>query len=80
MDSLQHIPNDIDVAYYLIHSTSTPSDDFENMEEISVTNFKNRIEQTTAKQFIYHSGISNTDKFSKHCVITKKYGNYFIRF
>jgi uncharacterized protein YbjT (DUF2867 family) len=65
-DSLQHIPNDIDIAYYLIHSMSTQSGDFENMEEICATNFKNRIEQTNTKQVIYLGGISNTDVLSKH--------------
>ena len=39
-ESLQQIPIDIDVAYYLIHSMSTQSGDFENMEEICATNFK----------------------------------------
>ncbi len=65
-ESLQYIPNDIDVAYYLIHSMSTQIGDFENMEEICATNFKNRIEQTNVKQVIYLSGISNADKLSKH--------------
>lgn len=65
-ESLQHIPNDIDVAYYLIHSMSTQTGDFENMEEKCATNFKNRIEQTTAKQVIYLSGISNAAELSKH--------------
>jgi uncharacterized protein YbjT (DUF2867 family) len=65
-DSLQQIPADIDVAYYLIHSMSTQIGDFENMEEICATNFKNRIEQTDAKQVIYLSGISNADELSKH--------------
>lgn len=65
-ESLQNIPNDIDVAYYLIHSMSTQSGDFEDMEEICATNFKNRIEQTQAKQVIYLSGISNADDLSKH--------------
>ncbi len=65
-DSLQHIPNDIDVAYYLIHSMSTQSGDFENMEEICATNFNNRIEQLNVKQVIYLSGISNSDELSKH--------------
>ncbi len=65
-ESLKHIPNDIDVAYYLIHSMSTQSGDFENMEEICATNFKNRIEQTNAKQVIYLSGISNSEDLSKH--------------
>lgn len=65
-ESLQHIPNDIDVAYYLIHSMSTQTGDFENMEEKCAANFKNRIEQTTAKQVIYLSGISNAAELSKH--------------
>ena len=65
-ESLQQIPNDIDVAYYLIHSMSTQSGDFENMEDKCAVNFKNRIEQTTAKQVIYLSGISNAEELSKH--------------
>jgi len=65
-ESLRHIPNDIDVAYYLIHSMSTQSGDFENMEELCAANFKNRIEKTNAKQVIYLSGISNADELSKH--------------
>lgn len=64
--SLQEIPNDIDVAYYLIHSMSTQSGDFENMEELCASNFKNRIEQTNAKQVIYLSGIDNAEELSKH--------------
>jgi uncharacterized protein YbjT (DUF2867 family) len=64
--SLQAIPNDIDLAYYLIHSMSTQSGDFGSMEEICATNFKKRIEQTNAKQVIYLSGISNADELSKH--------------
>ncbi len=70
-ESLQHIPTDIDVAYYLIHSMSTLSGDFEDMEEICATNFKNRIEQTNAKQVIYLSGISNADDLSKHLTSRK---------
>src|SRR6478735_5748205 len=65
-ESLQQIPNDIDVAYYLIHSMSVQTGDFEDMEEICATNFRNRIEQTNAKQVIYLSGISNADTLSKH--------------
>lgn len=65
-ESLRHIPNDIDLAYYLIHSMSTYSGDFGRMEEICATNFKNRIEETNAKQVIYLSGISNADELSKH--------------
>jgi uncharacterized protein YbjT (DUF2867 family) len=64
--SLHKIPNDIDIAYYLIHSMSTQSGDFEKMEENCAMNFKNRIEKTNAKQVIYLSGISNAYELSKH--------------
>ena len=30
-ESLKQIPDDIDIAYYLIHSMSTQTGDFENM-------------------------------------------------
>jgi len=66
LESLQNIPDDIDVAYYLIHSMTTHSDDFGNMEEICSTNFKKRLEKTNAKQVIYLSGISNNEELSKH--------------
>lgn len=65
-ESLKLIPNDIDLAYYLIHSMSTQSGDFGSMEEVCATNFLNRIEQTNAKQVIYLSGISNAEELSKH--------------
>lgn len=65
-ESLKKIPADIKSAYYLIHSMSTQHGDFESMEEICATNFKNSIEQTQAKQVIYLSGITNTDELSKH--------------
>ena len=64
--SLEQIPDDIDIAYYLIHSMSTQSGDFESMEELCATNFKNRINQTLAQQVIYLSGISNAEELSKH--------------
>jgi uncharacterized protein YbjT (DUF2867 family) len=71
-ETLSRIPKDIDLAYYLIHSMSTQSGDFEDMEEICATNFKNCIEQTNAKQVIYLSGISNAQDLSKHLTSRKK--------
>ena len=65
-ESLQNIPDDIDVAYYLIHSMSTQSGDFEKMEKISADNFKERIQKTNTKQVIYLSGIVNETQLSKH--------------
>lgn len=70
-ESLVSIPNDIDVAYYLIHSMSTESGDFESMEQKCALNFKERISQTDARQVIYLSGISNAADLSKHLTSRK---------
>jgi uncharacterized protein YbjT (DUF2867 family) len=65
-ESLQAIPEDIDVAFYLIHSMSTQLGDFESMEQVCATNFRDRIQQTKAQQVIYLSGIVNDAVLSKH--------------
>jgi uncharacterized protein YbjT (DUF2867 family) len=65
-DSLDAIPNDIDVAYYLIHSMSTETGDFGNMEQQCARHFKERIQNTSARQVIYLSGIVNEKELSKH--------------
>lgn len=60
------IPIDIDVAYYLMHSMSTNSDDFSQLETQCAQNFKSLLEQTNVKQVIYLSGIVNDSTLSKH--------------
>lgn len=70
-ESLQHIPSDIDIAYYLIHSMSTQTGDFESMEQICATNFRQRMEQTKVQQVIYLSGIVNDANLSKHLLSRK---------
>lgn len=65
-ESLINIPSDIDVVYYLIHSMSTSSGNFSEMEQQSAQNFVKGIETTDAKQIIYLSGIVNDDHLSKH--------------
>ncbi|WP_179019113.1 SDR family oxidoreductase [Winogradskyella forsetii] len=60
------IPKDIDAAYYLIHSMSTNSDDFEDLERQCAQNFKNLVEATHCEQVIYLSGIVNDKSLSKH--------------
>jgi uncharacterized protein YbjT (DUF2867 family) len=64
-DSLRVIPDDIDVAYYLMHSMSAASD-FSEMEGQTATNFKRRLEQTKARQVIFLSGIINDTELSRH--------------
>lgn len=70
--TLPEIPEDIDVAYYLIHSMSAAIDEFDKMEEQSALNFRNWLQKTQVKQVIYLSGIVNEAKLSKHLSSRKK--------
>jgi uncharacterized protein YbjT (DUF2867 family) len=74
-ESLHSIPWDIDIAYYLIHSMTSSTGDFENLEEQCAVNFKNKLETTKVKQVIYLSGITNDDKLSKHLQSRKNVEN-----
>jgi uncharacterized protein YbjT (DUF2867 family) len=65
-ESLTSIPNDIDAAYYLIHSMSASTDEFEQLEKECAVNFRKRIESTKARQTIYLSGIVNDVQLSDH--------------
>ena len=60
------LPSDIDVAYFLIHSMSSSTHDFDKKEETTALNFNKYMEQTNVKQVIYLSGIVNDEKLSKH--------------
>ena len=75
--SLDNIPNNIDAAYYLIHSMSS-SNEYEKLEEIAARNFKNSLNKTTIKHVIYLSGIVNEDSLSKHLKSRKNVENILI--
>lgn len=66
IETFSAIPNDIVAAYYLMHSMSSSSNNFDELEQISAENFVERINQTAAKQVIYLSGIVNDKSLSKH--------------
>ncbi len=65
-ETLDTIPKDIDVAYYLIHSMSNTSKDFEQLEAKCAENFKAYFQHSELKQVIYLSGITNDAYLSKH--------------
>lgn len=71
-DSLQELPNEIDVAYFLIHSLANDSGEFQEMEIKIAENFRDYINQTKAKQLIYLGGISNDDNLSVHLESRKR--------
>jgi len=70
-DSLEKVPDDIDIAYYLVHSMSTASHDFGDLESLSAINFRDRLAATKAHQIIYLSGIVNDDDLSHHLASRK---------
>ncbi len=71
--SLTKIPNDIDAAYYLVHSMSD-SRNFAMLEASSAQNFRDRLAATQAKQIIYLSGLSNEALLSPHLASRKRVG------
>lgn len=60
------IPRDIDAAYYLIHSMSSSTQKFDEMEARSARTFNAYMEDAGVEQVIYLSGIVNDDELSKH--------------
>lgn len=66
------LPKDIEVAYYLIHSMSGSTSNFDELEEISARNFLTLTKETKLKQVIYLSGIVNEEHLSKHLASRKK--------
>lgn len=68
----ENFPKDIDVAYYLIHSMSSSTEDFDEKEALSAENFNKYLAATSVKQVIYLSGIINQEELSKHLSSRKK--------
>jgi hypothetical protein len=57
---------------YLIHSMSSSSGNYDELESLSATNFVQQINQTDAKQVIYLTGIVNDKSLSNICPLEKK--------
>ena len=66
LNTLENIPTDIDGAYFLIHSMSSNSKNFEKLESVIAYNFREKIEKTNVKHVIYLGGIINETKLSQH--------------
>lgn len=63
---LEILPKDIDAAYYLIHSMSSSTSNFDEQEEQSAQIFNAYLKPTQCKQVIYVGGIVNEANLSKH--------------
>jgi uncharacterized protein YbjT (DUF2867 family) len=60
------LPLEIDVAFYLIHSMTSPGSDFDRLEENTSNVFSRYLKRTSARQVIYLGGIANDETLSKH--------------
>lgn len=68
--SLESIPEDIDGAFYLVHSMSSSSD-YKALEETSAINFREALKKTKANHVVYLGGIVNESKLSNHLASRK---------
>lgn len=64
--NFENSPKSIDIAYFLIHSMSSSTDIFDQMEAKTAQIFNRYSEYMNIKQVIYLSGIVNDPKLSKH--------------
>ena len=64
--TFENLPEPIDAAYYLIHSMSSSTTEFDVMEAKSAENFNRYMSKIGVTQVVYLSGIVNDTKLSKH--------------
>ncbi len=64
--TFENLPEPIDAAYYLIHSMSSSTTEFDVMEAKSAENFNRYMGKIGVTQVVYLSGIVNDTKLSKH--------------
>ncbi|MGZ3755100.1 MAG: SDR family oxidoreductase [Mucilaginibacter sp.] len=64
-DQIAAFPEDIDAAYYLVHSMSQDKD-FAKLEALSAYNFVQNLNKTRCRQIIFLSGIVNDINLSQH--------------
>lgn len=70
-ETLSNIPADIDGAYYLVHSMSSGSDNFDQFETLSAQNFRDYMNKTRVQHVVYLSGIVNDKSLSRHLASRK---------
>jgi len=70
-ESLHALPKNFDAAYYLVHSMSTSSSAFHELEATTAQHFVNFVNTTNARQVIYLGGIANDTELSDHLTSRK---------
>lgn len=77
--SLVSIPENLDAAYYLVHSMSEEEGKFNRLELECVKNFTSILLKQKVKQIIYLSGISHDRNLSTHLASRKAVEDVFIK-
>ncbi len=65
-ESLRSIPEDIEIAYYLVHAMATSLSQFETLEKQQAEHFVEAMKRTKCKQIIYLGGLISSDQLSAH--------------
>lgn len=60
------LPEDIDAAYFLVHSMDKNAKDYDRVDKLIAQNFVAAIEKTKCQQVIYLTGLVNDKNLSKH--------------
>ncbi|MDR6301315.1 SDR family oxidoreductase [Mesonia maritima] len=68
------LPKDIDAAYYLIHSMTASTSDFDEKEAQAAKNFNEYVADLNLKQVIFLTGMINENNTSKHLSSREKVG------
>lgn len=63
---IANLPRDFDVAFFLVHSMTSSTKDFSNLEAKTAHNFMEYVEQTQCKQIIFLSGLMPQTTLSQH--------------
>lgn len=63
--TLEQIPSDIDIAFYLVHSMANESN-YSKIELNCAKNFREKINKAKTNQVIYLSGMINDNNLSEH--------------
>ena len=59
-------PQDIEAAYYLVHSMCHHFDDFDQKDRIAANHFLEALEKTSCQQILYLTGLITSQHLSKH--------------
>lgn len=70
-DALPALPQDIDAAYYLVHSMASKSRGFQDLEANAAQNFLQLLSPTKCQQIIFLSGLSHGSTLSEHMASRK---------